>query len=242
MYRAYLNRISQALEGVCATQGEALERAARRVGHTLHKDGLIYLFGCGHSHMLAEEGFYRAGGLGAVCPILPAELMLHEGAVKSSDLERRAELAPEVLARYPLTPADTLVVFSTSGINGMPVEIARLGRETGASVIGVSSGAYEGDPSRHPQGLRLSQACDIHIDNHAPHGDAAYDLQGMQGKMGPLSTISGAYILNCLLARGAELAALAGAEPAVYHSGNVPGGRERNQAVIRRYRQRIRAL
>lgn len=242
MYREYLNAVVEALEGVCATQEEAMEQAARRMSHTLAKDGLIYLFGCGHSHMLAEEGFYRAGGLGAVCAMLPAEFMLHEGAVKSSGLERRGELAPEVLARYPLGDKDTLIVFSTSGVNGMPVEMARLGRETGAFVIGVSSGAYGGDPSRHPRGLRLSQACHIHIDNRAPHGDAAYALEGMAGKMGPLSTFTGAYILNCLLARGAELAASAGVEPAVYHSGNVPGGRERNQAVIQRYRHRIRAL
>lgn len=242
MFQEYLHAITRTLEKICTDQGPAMEQAAAFVGKTLSEDGLIYLFGCGHSHMLAEEGFYRAGGLGAVSAMLPAEFMLHEGAVKSSALERRADLAEDVMARYPLAPCDTLIVFSTSDINGMPVEMARLGKARGARVIAVSSSAYHSDCSRHPDGLKLHQVCDVWIDNCAPHGDAMLAVSGLEGKMGPVSTAAGAYILHCILARGAEICIESGSIPAHYISGNVEGGREKNQGIIQRYRHRIRAL
>ena len=242
MFQEYLTTLTGLLEKVCHTQEEALEKGAEMIADTLCADGLVYLFGCGHSHMMAEEGFYRAGGLGAVYPIFQSDLMLHEGAVKSSFLERRSELASEVLARYPLTENDTMIIFSNSGVNGFPVEIARLATEKGVKTIAVSSSAYKDDASRHPMGLHLTDACVHAIDTGAPHGDASYPLKTMEASMGPVSTIVCAYILNCMLARGAELAAQRGTEPAVYHSGNIPGGRELNEAVIQRYRHRVRAM
>ena len=63
----------------------------------LVRDGLIYVFGCGHSHIPAEEAFYRAGGLANVAPVFYESLMLHEGAAESSRLEKQPGLAQEVL-------------------------------------------------------------------------------------------------------------------------------------------------
>lgn len=242
LYRAYLSKIEEILWDIVDSQQDAMEQAAKAISKSIAANGLVYVFGCGHSHMLAEEGFYRAGGLGAVCPILPPEFMLHEGAVKSSDLERRAELASGVLSRYPLNTNDILIVFSTSGINGMPVEIAKLGKESGSFVIGVSSSEYVKDSSRHPNGVRLSEVCDLHIDNCVPYGDAVYELYGTSKKMGPVSTLAGVYILNCMLARGAELSTIAGAKPFIYVSGNIHSGREKNLEIIQHYHNQIRAL
>ena len=242
MYKEYLNTLKNLLDNILDTQHEALEKGAQMISEVLKNDGLIYLFGCGHSHMMAEEGFYRAGGLGAVYPVLQSDLMLHEGAVKSSSLERKNELVADVFARYPMTANDVLIVFSNSGINGFPVEMARLATEHGVKTIGVSSSAYRDDLSRHPDGLHLPDACLHAIDTGAPHGDATYVLNGSQLQMGPVSTVLSVYILNCMLGRAAELAIEQGAEPAVYVSGNVAGGREMNEAIIQRYRHRIRSM
>ena len=242
MYREYLDTIENLLETLLNTQHDALEKAAKMLSETLEQDGLIYLFGCGHSHMLAEEGFYRAGGLGAVYPVLQSDLMLHEGAVKSSALERRSELAQEVLCRYPMSEKVALIVFSNSGINGFPVEMAHLATQKGVKTIAVSSSAYDADASRHPQGLHLAKACLHAIDTGAPHGDASYALDGTPFKMAPVSTIVSAFILNSLLARAAEMAIENGTTPSIYVSGNIEGGREMNEAVIERYRHRIRSM
>lgn len=242
MYREYLDTIESLLENLVREQQEALETGARMLSETLKDDGLIYLFGCGHSHMLAEEGFYRAGGLGAVYPVLQSDLMLHEGAVKSSALERKSDLANEVFLRYPMSEKDTLIVFSNSGINGLPVEMARLATQKGVRTIAVSSSAYDEAASRHPQGLHLSQACVHAIDTAAPHGDASYAIHGTIYKMAPVSTIVSAFILNSLLARAAEMTIEDGVTPSIYVSGNIEGGREMNEAVIERYRHRIRSM
>ena len=242
MYRTYLSTIESLLEGIVNTQQEALEAAAVMLRDTLLSDGLIYLFGCGHSHIMAEEGFYRAGGLGAVYPMLQSDIMLHEGAVKSSSLERKADLAGEIIVRYPMTKNDTLIVFSNSGVNGLPVEMARLATDMGVKTVGVCSGAYRDDASRHPMGLHLSDAVNLAIDTGAPHGDASYPVGDKGAAMGPVSTILCCFILNSLLARAAEMAIEKGGDPAIYVSGNVAGGREMNESVISRYRHRVRSM
>lgn len=242
MYRTYLNTIESLLEGIVNTQQEALEAAAAMLRDTLLDDGLIYLFGCGHSHIMAEEGFYRAGGLGAVYPMLQSDIMLHEGAVKSSSLERKADLAGEIILRYPMTKRDTLIVFSNSGVNGLPVEMARLATEMGVKTIGVCSGVYREDASRHPMGLHLCDAVNLSIDTGAPHGDASYPVGDKGAAMGPVSTIACCFILNSLLARAAEMAIAEGGDPAIYVSGNIAGGREMNESVIARYRHRVRSM
>ena len=242
MYHTYLHTIESLLEGIVNSQEAALEAAARMVGDTLKDDGLVYLFGCGHSHIMAEEGFYRAGGLGAVYPMLQSDIMLHEGAVKSSSLERKADLAQEIILRYPMTKKDTMIIFSNSGVNGLPVEMARLATEMGVKTIGVCSGAYRDDASRHPMGLHLSDAVNLTIDTGAPHGDASYPVGDRGAAMGPVSTIACCFILNSVLARGAELAIAEGGDPAIFVSGNVAGGREMNESVIARYRHRVRSM
>ena len=61
MYKEYLHTLESLLENIEKNQHDALEKGAQMLSRVLMDDGLIYLFGCGHSHMMAEEGFYRAG-------------------------------------------------------------------------------------------------------------------------------------------------------------------------------------
>ena len=65
----YANRIESALQSIRTRQREKIMEAARMVKEVLASDGLIYVFGCGHSHILSEETFYRAGGLACVAPV-----------------------------------------------------------------------------------------------------------------------------------------------------------------------------
>ena len=94
---------------IADTQEEKIEKAAELVCDTIQNDGLIYVFGCGHSHMLAEETFYRAGGLACTVPVFHEPLMLHEGASHSSFLEKQTALAEKVLADCPIKKGDMLL-------------------------------------------------------------------------------------------------------------------------------------
>ena len=174
----------------------AAEQAGAMLAETLEKDGLLYVFGCGHSHMLAEELFYRAGGLVPVYPIFETAAMLHEGAAKSSQVERMSGYAQHVITRYPIGEGDVLLLSSTSGINPFPMEMAEAAREKGATVIGISSFAYLGNPSRHAEGKHLPDFCDICVDNHVPTGDATVQVCADGTKAGPVSTIASIAIAN----------------------------------------------
>ena len=74
--------------------------------------------------MLAEEMFYRAGGLVDVRPILFEGLMLHADAPMSTSLERLPGLAAVILDGHGVESGDVLFVFSNSGRNPVTVELA----------------------------------------------------------------------------------------------------------------------
>ena len=84
----YASVLHSVIGTICDTQREKILKAAEIVKRVIANDGLIYIFGCGHSHMLAEESFYRAGGLACVAPVFCESLMLHESAFLSSRLEK----------------------------------------------------------------------------------------------------------------------------------------------------------
>lgn len=234
--RAYLDQASTALAHLLDKQEAAFEAAAAALAAALAADRLIYLFGTGHSHMLAEEGHYRAGGIAAVVPVLEPSLMLHEGAVESTRRERATGVAGEVLARYPMAAGDVLIIFSNSGVNAVPLEAAAYGRRQGATVIAVTSDAYsQAAAAGRP---RLFELADISIDNETVPGDAGFTAAPGQPPVGPLSTVIGAAILNALLAEAVARLATAGVEAPIYVSANMPGAAARNAALVARYKAR----
>jgi len=238
----YADILTSAIRTIQEGQRDRILQAAQIVSQTIVSDGLIYVFGCGHSHLLAEETFYRAGGLACVQPIVNEPLMLHESASHSSHLEKEKGKAQEVLAPYAFTEKDVLIVASTSGINGVPVEVAGEAKRRGVKVIGIASDAYLDQAPRNLLNAHLQEVCDVCIDNGAPHGDACLQPEGLPVKMTPVSTVTGAYIINSILAEATQLALNSGCQVPVYLSGNIPGGAEFNQSLIERYKPRIHCL
>lgn len=237
---AYLGKIVDILQKVNKTQKDKISNAAKATSETIKKGGIIYIFGCGHSHLIALDCFYRAGGLANVCPILDTDLMLHNGAAKSSHLERMAGIAPEIIKRYCLTEKDMLFVISTSGKNGVPVEAAKYAREKGIKTVGIVSSAYFNDK---PVADKLLYECvDIYIDNCVPHGDAVMDIPGINTKMGSTSTCASSFILQSVILEASAICAKEGVTLPVYVSGNVEGGKEKNAKIIDEYLPKIKHL
>ncbi len=112
----YLQTISELQTRVLVGQRAKLLEAAARMAETTKKDLRIFLFGTGHSHLLAEEGFYRAGGLANVVPILTEHTMLHHLPSLGSRLERTPGLADLILERYDPQPRGNAVcIFQQRG-------------------------------------------------------------------------------------------------------------------------------
>lgn len=230
----YLEKIVDALQRVEAEEAEKLATVSRMVADTIKNNGLIFTFGCGHSHLPGLDAFYRAGGLANVSPILDTDLMLHNGAAKSSRMEKMSGLAPEIFRRYTLTGNDMLFIFSASGKNQVPVEMADAAKAAGIRTVGVSSAAY------YEKGGKLHDHVDIAVDCKVPYGDACIPVGDVA--MGGLSTATACFILNFCLIEGAKLALSEGCKPPIYLSGNVEGGRDHNVVLEEMYLGRVKHL
>ena len=235
----YLENIVAVLNEIKKTQLDKINKAAQMVAETIKNDGIIYIFGCGHSHLIALDCFYRAGGLANVSAMLDTDLMLHNGAAKSSKMEKMSGIAEGVFDRYCITEKDVLITVSTSGKNAVPVEMAKTASENGIKNISVVSSSYFADKKDSPL---LYECSDLYIDNCVPHGDAVIDIEGAQAKMGSVSTAASSFILQSVLMEAAALAGKAGAELPVYMSGNVDGGADFNKALIKKYLPRVKHL
>lgn len=234
----YFTKVLSILNQVMQTQKEVISDAAGQVVQTVKKGGGVYLFGTGHSHMLAEEGHYRAGGLAPVIPILVSGLMLHESAINSGKIERMSGMAATILSHYQPTEKDVMFIFSNSGVNAVPVEMALEAKKIGMQVIGVLAVAYAKVAPLSVAGKRLSEIADIVIDNQIPAGDAVVEIGNTGLHSGPASTIVGAFILNAVLTEAVCRMNALGLEPSIYISSNMPGAAEHNQRLLIREKTR----
>lgn len=240
-----LTGIDQYFQAVAELQARTLENqhavlmeVAEKMAETTRRDQRIFVFGTGHSHMLAEEGFYRAGGLANVVPVLVEHLMLHSLPNLGSRLERTPGLADMILDRYVPEPEEMLFVFSNSGVNQLPVEMAKRGRERKLFVVSVSSFAYARQAPLSELGLRLDQAADTALDNGGLPGDALLQLPDFPWRVAPSSTIICALVWNSLIAETARLLLQSGMTPPIFASLNVAGAAEHNQALLEKWRPR----
>ena len=235
----YLACITNILNKIVSTQNDKLSKASQMVAEVIKNNGIIYIFGCGHSHLIGLDCFYRAGGLVNVSAMLDTDLMLHNGAAKSSKMEKISGIAESIFERYCITDNDLLIVVSTSGKNAVPVEMAEIASQNGINNIAVVSSAYFADKKDAPM---LYETASMYIDNCVPHGDAVIDISGAETKMGSVSTAASSFILQTILMEGADIAGKDGASLPVYMSGNIEGGAEFNKKLISRYMPRIKHL
>jgi len=239
MIQKYYNQIIRVLDEILTTQADRIRSASRMVADVIQADGIIYIFGCGHSHLIGLDCFYRAGGLANVSAMLDTDLMLHNGAAKSSVLEKMSGIAESILDRYCITEKDMLIVVSTSGKNAVPVEMAQAASRRGIRNLSLVSSAYFADKKSDPL---LYECSNMYIDNCVPHGDAVINITGSEVKMGSVSTVASSFIMQAILLEGAEAAAKEGIKVPVYMSGNVEGGAEYNRDLIAKYMPRIKHL
>ena len=233
----YLSAINLLQKQVIKSQRSTLQNVAEAMANTIAQDKRIFIFGTGHSHMLAEEGFYRAGGLACVVPIFSSALMLHENVALSSFLERKDGLAPFLLNPYAPLPGEIILIYSNSGVNVLPVEMAITAREKGLLVVAICSKAYARVAPLSAIGKRLFEVADFEIDNGGVPGDGIIPVEETNWKVSPSSTIVNALIWNCLLTEVVFLLQQRGIELPLIASLNMQGAAEHNQVVMDKWRK-----
>lgn len=239
----YIENIKNVIAQIEENCDAAMEATAAALSSALIDGRRIFLFGTGHSHMLSEELFYRAGGLLNIQPVLIDTLMLHIDAAGSTVAEREEGLADKIFDDYKMKSGDVIIIISNSGRNGVVIDMALLCKSKGLTVIALTNLRHtNAGASRHQSGKRLCEIADIVLDNCGCVGDACIEVDGVEGKICATSTVAGAMILNASVALAVEICAAKGFYPEHFCSANVDGGDDINNRLIEKYKKEIKHL
>ena len=224
-------------------------QASQWCAEAIAADGLVHLFGTGHSRIPVEEMFPRYGSYPGFNPIVELSMTFHTQVVGANGqrqamfIERVPGLAEVILSNFAFGPSDVMMVFSASGLSAVPVEMARGARRRGLRVIAVTSVAAVAC-RRSPSplvGSRLLDEADLVIDLCTPHADALVTIDGLDTPVGPGSTIAAVAIVNSIKVRTAELLVERGAMPPVITRASVVGADRSRQLFDDAYREHARA-
>ena len=232
----YLDFLQEKFQEIRDHELPNINKAAEIVAECCLNGGRFYVFGTGHSHMVAEELYIRAGGLALVRGILPPEMMLHEMPNKSTYMERMEGYSQAMIELYEVDEKDAIMVISNSGRNAVPVEMCMAAKEKGAKVIAMTSMQHSTHcESRHHSGKKMYEIADVTIDNCAEKGDAVFKIDGLDTGIGPTSGATGVAIAQALICVVVDILVKAGMQPPVFKSSNVDGGDAYNAELFKKY-------
>jgi uncharacterized phosphosugar-binding protein len=238
----YFTLLGGVLSRIEMGQMPSIRSAGELVADSIAQGGILHTFGSGHSHMIAEEAFFRAGGLAPVNVILDERLVFLKGAAESTRAERESGYADLLLQREDIRVHDVAIVISNSGRNAVPIEVALGMKARGVTVIAITNLKQSSrSTSRHISGRRLFELADVVIDNCVPEGDAAVDLPGSSHRIGPMSTVAGAAIINAVVIEAVDRLQKLGLPIPVFSSANVETASDSAmQSMIARWQSRVR--
>ncbi|MEV0384898.1 sugar isomerase domain-containing protein [Nonomuraea sp. NPDC050643] len=234
----WIKRAMELLEEIERTQEEPIAAAAEIASRVIGGGGVVHTFGTGHSRMGVEELFPRYGSYPGFHPIVELSTTFYtqvagpNGMRQAMFIERVEGLAEQILANYELRPTDAAIVFSVSGLNAVPIELAMGLRKAGVPVVAVTSSreTMAAEPG-HPSGTRLCDHADVVIDLRTPVGDALCQVDGLAEPVGPGSTVAVVAVVNEIKVRTAERLARDGLVPPVISSAKLVG-RQRSDELF----------
>lgn len=239
----FIGVIQQLIENVQKTQMKKILLAANRICETIEKEQVIHVFGTGHSQLVAEELFYRAGGLVPINPIFESSLSIQKDAVKSTWFERLEGYAGIILDGEDIREEDVIIIASHSGRNNVPVEMALEAKKRGLYVIAITALFFSKKTiSRNCSAKKLYEIADLVLDNGGIAGDAVLSIDGFETNFGPTSSIINLLIVQSIVSEVISQSVRKGFKPEVWTSANVDSGDEQNKNYIEKYKYRIKSL
>ncbi len=249
---AYIDRAEAILKRIRQTQMAVIEQAAEVCAQAIAGDGLVHLFGTGHSRIFVEEMFPRHGSFPGFHPIVELSLTYHNLVVGSNGqrqamfLEHVEGFGQVILRNFVFARPDCFLIFSNSGVNQVVVDVALEAKRQGLPVMAVVSLEHcTHTPAAHSSGQKLIDVADLVIDNCTPGGDALVTVDGLADPVGPGSTIGAAAVTNALKCRVAEKLTQMGKPPIVLTSSYFIGAeasKQRFDACYDDYRARVQKV
>ncbi len=237
----YYSIITETLKRAFDTQRDALAAGAELLTKATLEGRNIFGFGCSHAILPILELYYRTGGMATINPVRAPGLHLDQDpATMTSAMERMSDYGKVIVDFQPIGEGDVVIVHSVSGRNAVSVDVAREARKKGAKVIALTNMEMSKHvSSRHPEGLKLYDVCDVLIDNCGCIGDAAVAIEGLPEKVAPTSTVVGSALLNAMVAQAVADITAAGEVAPVFMSANVDGGDKHNSDMMEKYGSHI---
>lgn len=246
-WQRYFSVMQGVVEDVLITQDANISEAAEILTNTTKNNGIIHLFGSGHSSLIAEDVFWRAATLANVHAIFESAVAGINEVTKTSKIEKLEGIGKVIVEYNRVLPPDAIICISNSGNNAATVDVALAAKERGVPVIAITNVTYADQlTTHHSSGQKLKDVADVVIDNCSLYGDAAVELPGFPQMVGATSTIPVAFIVPALLVQTCENLLELGIQPDVYYNGHLayedPSIKLHNDALVDKYFYRIRNL
>ncbi len=238
----YYEQSMALLRSIKETQLPNVEAAADICADSIENGGLVFLFGAGHSRMMCEEMTPRQGGFVGFYALVELAISNHSAIVGPNGLrgplylEKYEGYAEEILRSFKFGPHDAFILISTSGIRPLIVEMGLGARERGLPVIGMVSRPHcEQSKPAHSSGKKLIDIADVVLDNHCPPGDCILELEGLEWRTGPTSTLTGGLLINMVRVEVAEKLLQRGFKPELLPSHQFVGNVSADEQLDRFY-------
>ena len=232
------SQINEALK-----QEETMDTIAQMLKECIKNDGVMHVFGCGHSQMFGEELCFRTGGLVPINAIMIPQYNIYPNVKLSQIMERQEGVASAVLEAQNPKPQDLMMIVSVSGRKAAGIDMAMAAREMGLKTICVTSLDYSNNvTSRHSSGKLLKDVCDVVLDICGVKGDSVLYDERVSEKFCSPSTVVAMTLLTGIVGETITLLANEGIDPPIWVSGNLDRGDRINAEHIRKYKGRVAIL
>ncbi|MFZ0522351.1 MAG: sugar isomerase domain-containing protein [Candidatus Acidiferrales bacterium] len=239
----------RAIRELKSTQIEAIVAAARMCADTIAHHGLVFLFGSGHSRMMVDEMTPRQGCFVGFYPLVELAVSNYSAIIGPNGLraplylEKYEGYADEILKGFRFGPDDVFIIISTSGIRPVVVEMALGAKSRSLPVIAIVSRSHcDAAQPAHSSGKKLTDLADVVIDNLSPMGDCAVELNGLDWRTGPLSTVTGSVIINMVRCETARMLVEGGHKPVMLPSHQFVGNETAEDQLEKFYEAYRRSL
>jgi uncharacterized phosphosugar-binding protein len=224
---------------------ESIDKVADLMLETIKKDAIIHIGGAGgHSQIPSMEMWYRAGGIANIDIMFSPGLGLFDG---KPCLERVPGMGGYTMAYHNVLPEDLVIVCNYYGMNAATIDLALAAKKRGATVVGITSVAFSQNTpksfaARHPSGKNLVDVCDHVLDIRTSKDEQMIKIEGLEQRVGVASTLVSCFVVQLLNIRTAEKAAEQKIDIPLWMCANIPGGDEKNDALLKKYIPRVKHL